>query len=103
VPLAHEMKTVPWHDGEQAGAGVGVGAGAGAAVQVVLPGLQPLGQSWLLKVPLLHLWRSPLTHRGPFVSAPCWQPLAPQLSLVHWLPSSQLTGAPKRPLLQGVN
>jgi len=74
------------------------------ALQLVLPALQPLApQSWLLKVPLLHLWMSPFTHCGPFVSAPCWQPLALQLSLVHWLPSSQLTGVPERPLLQGVN
>jgi hypothetical protein len=74
------------------------------ALQLVLFALQPLApQSVLTKLPLLQLWRSPFTHCGPVVSAPCWQPLALQLSLVHWLRSSQLTGVPERPLLQGVN
>jgi len=74
------------------------------ALQLVLPGLQPLApQSWLPKVPLLQLWMSPFTHCARFGTGLRWQPLALQLSLVHWLPSSQLMGVPERPLLQGVN
>ena len=75
-------------------------------LQMVLPGAQPrLPQAVTWRVPLLQVSMVPDggSHVVRFGTAPRWQPLALQLSLVHWLPSSQLTGAPERPLLQGVN
>ena len=54
---------------------------------------------WHISLPL-----QALPSEQPLVLFACKHPCcALQLSLVHWLPSSQLMGVPERPLLQGVN
>jgi hypothetical protein len=46
---------------------------------------------WQVSAPLHTL---PSEHDAPFAIAACTQPLAPQPSRVHGLPSSQLSGVP---------